>query len=95
MKKQHTILHSIILVMAVIVMAAHIMPTSLQLLDPEFCVSMNLTDSELEEEEKELVQLAAAENRMGTMRAQAYADHSEAFPSTPYLETLSLPPDFN
>jgi hypothetical protein len=94
MKKQLSIFRLIILFMAFVVMAAHIVPSSIQLLDPEFCVSMNMTDSELEEEEKELVQIVATKDLLGTIQAQTYADHFEDFPSAPCMETLIPPPDF-
>ena len=89
------ICRAVVLFMAVLIMAAHIVPTSLHLLDSEFCLIENFTDSEVEEKEKELVRLAESNEIIGVLNAISYADHFEALPPTPFLETLCPPPDFS
>ena len=94
MKKYHNIFRAIVLLMTVIILAAHVVPTSLNFLNPEFCFNENFSDSEVEEEEKKLVRLSNSNEIIGVLNSLFYANHFEVLPPSPHRETHFPPPDF-
>jgi len=81
--------------MALMVLAAHVMPNTFRLLDPEACVSVNFTPNEVEQE-KQMEKIGHVHDLLiwsSNITMNLYLCFFEAVPYPPHMEIPYPPPD--
>lgn len=100
MTQWNYILRPIVALIALLIMAVHVAPSSILFFDSEICINLNPADSESEEskkekeKEKELFEESGSSDQFASQKVLSFLEHSTSLPTPPFLETLSPPPDF-